>query len=325
MPEDSSPSGLVITEDLLTAEALIGALRPTDARWAGQSLRWVFRGHADSDWALLPTAYRRNAWRAFRPEYDPEGATSAVRNQTEWEILRDFGDRLDRAGLPIPGETREDLDRQDPQKLERSWLMAHIELAALAQHHGVPTRLLDFTRSGLAAAYFAGLEPPNGPAPVQCCVWAIDGSFFTLGYSYEERSGGLALVRGSRALNPNQHAQDGLMGLWAMPEHLSQGRGAMTLTDVMELISEAAAHRMKTNVSSPAETTIWREIMTRLAKREPFARKLTLPRSEAPALIRLLANERITAATMFPGVGGVVASMREARRYGVEEHDLWRV
>lgn len=45
----------------------------------------------------------------------------------------------------------------------------HIAWLAVMQHHGTPTRLLDFSFSLYVAAYFALIN-----ATADCCVWAID-------------------------------------------------------------------------------------------------------------------------------------------------------
>lgn len=45
-----------------------------------------------------------------------------------------------------------------------------LEWAAIMQHHGSPTRLLDFTYSIYVAAYFAYEDAESDPA----CVWSID-------------------------------------------------------------------------------------------------------------------------------------------------------
>ena len=43
----------------------------------------------------------------------------------------------------------------------------------------------------------------------------------------------------------------------------------------------------------------------------PALRRLALPVEEAPKLLRLLADEGITGASMYPGADGVVKAMRE--------------
>jgi hypothetical protein len=87
---------------------------------------WLFRGHRNADWDLKPTVYR------IPVEYLMSGV--------EIVIFEEFK----RLSLPHLHA----LPRNDWE-----WL-------ALAQHHGLPTRLLDWTQNPLAALFFA-VENPN--------------------------------------------------------------------------------------------------------------------------------------------------------------------
>ncbi|MCQ0987155.1 FRG domain-containing protein [Jiella marina] len=88
--------------------------------WAqGKSThRWVFRGHANH-WSLKPSV----------------GRAKLSRIDYERQLLKDF----QRGARPFLDETPEN---------DWDWL-------AVAQHHGLPTRLLDWTTNPLVAAYFA--------------------------------------------------------------------------------------------------------------------------------------------------------------------------
>lgn len=87
---------------------------------------FLFRGHGSSDWQLAPSFDR-----AF---VEFEGAQ---RDQLEDELIRTFKKEC------------------EPDPRYRELLASEIETLALAQHHGLPTRLLDWTESPYVAAFFA--------------------------------------------------------------------------------------------------------------------------------------------------------------------------
>jgi hypothetical protein len=92
---------------------------------------WCYRGQADVDWPLLPLA--------GRPEY-----------YTGRELGR----------LHV---WRQQAIAFDPNLPANDW-----ESLAVAQHHGLATRLLDWTRNPLVAAYFAAAPPLDVDGVLYC-------------------------------------------------------------------------------------------------------------------------------------------------------------
>ncbi len=103
---------------------------------------WCFRGQSDATWPLATTFERKASQYSCLPRI--------FGNRERW-ILREFRRRAHHYLPAPPGED---------QILE--WL-------ALLQHHGGPSRLLDWTYSFYVAAYFA-MESANTDA----AVWAIN-------------------------------------------------------------------------------------------------------------------------------------------------------
>lgn len=107
----------------------------------------IFRGQADSRWPLVASLDRIRTF----PSAD-------ARDQTLSELVASF---------------RHHAHRLDPD-LE---LKGEIEWELLGRHHGLPTSVLDFTRSPYVACYFAFAEPPPKGAK-RASIWLLDREQF---------------------------------------------------------------------------------------------------------------------------------------------------
>lgn len=293
----------VVVEKFDRAESLISALRPLEPRWQPYPAEWVFRGQWDTCFRLLPTAYRAIAWAPFvvpgEKPFDPTAGyqSEIVQAQHEYRVLKRFHHGIDRAGLDVPNEVfvRARMENEEGNDLEFLLDPAISTFAALAQHHGVPTRLLDWSRAGLHAAYFAAADAaPHCAESGSFSVWALSIAFAEHARTIEERTQLLAhaphlrIITAPRASNPNLHAQAGLFSLW-----LNAAKVAPLDDVVLQILGALEG----------SDDWRWRGTAP--------LRRFELPWSEAPKLLRLLSYEQVDAVRLFPGRDGVVRAMKE--------------
>jgi len=155
---------------------------------------------------------------------------AALQVYVEQNILKEFADFADELGYAVPineipsingdflinlTESISSIKLETPTLLKSKGIHRELwdsEVLAFAQHHGIPTRYLDWTRNPLFAAYFAVADAiENPPESGYLAVYAYQTSWFQ-SYLYDEAdiASNVRLINYPQSKNNFMQSQAGL-------------------------------------------------------------------------------------------------------------------
>jgi hypothetical protein len=271
--------------DCVTLDQFWNLVSPVGEHFGQPYSKFIFRGQGNSDWELIPRVFRPTVIEKYK-----RGMMSTLSDHPgqfvfEWSLLHAFIQYCDARGLAIPDDSMEFRKYFGQNHItnvhgisSKSWPEERVvPLMALAQHHGLPTRLLDWSNNPYVASYFAAASAVGKSLK--------DGeklALFAIDLNAIHRVDGIRHVRVPGSTSAN----------------LSSQAGSFIMVDNFGYRGEP----FTPNVSLESKLTASSKVL----------KKVTLPTSLAGELLLRCDKFGISAASVFPGYDGVVKAVLES-------------
>lgn len=275
---------------------------------------FIFRGQS-GDWPLVPVALRKlkqqellsitfkNCTEVF-DNYEYE----LFQRVAEYNYLLNFYRIANTIGLKLPNTSFSSIDYSYPDSLDNfkkvvnvDWLPEGLnEIAALAQHYGLPTRLLDWTFDINVALYFASsnsvcdkLNNIKYPVKDDIVIWAID--YLNLERAHNncpDMSPPIRFVISNYSNNPNLCAQKGILSYWEYKKLNDECNDYVCRKSLDELLQHFKCNYYFFDIN-------------------PVMYKIILPSSENVTILNHISSMGYDASRIYPSYDGVKKKIEE--------------
>lgn len=296
------------------ASKIIELLRPSNPIWQnddGDPPNWIFRGHRSSKWNLTPAAWRsnqsnplselinrlnnRSLWHEERAICDRELHAQAWVH-AEQMAINEFRRSAWKLGYRVNEPSKEStlnpvfgiIGLNDAKEIfgeESGSLYQHD--VSLAQHYGLPTRMLDWSFNPLIAAYFA----TSGDDTEDAAVWALDANALNHIYIKELniQKPIIRMVIPPRSGNPLISAQSGVFTdiehKWSFEFFIENGEWP-SLEKLVEICNQESMNDEDGNLIYDEE--------------HPILRRIIIKKSEISSIREILFLEGVTDESVRP-------------------------
>lgn len=231
-----------------------------------QHQKWVFRGHYKANWKLQPSLERIVSKQPIVVEI-------------EKKIITEF-------------------QRRAHQYLQASEIPTSLlEWISLMQHHGAPTRLLDWTKSPYVASFIAFENAYKERGEV--AIWVLDASW---------------LVDASLHKVKKMDLDFNLKRIQNDIEFIGfiNSDARVVIPIEPRLMNERLTIQQGIFLIASGRKLSFEKILTEYEEYKSFQhiKKLTIPKSEGVLCLTELNRMNINAATLFPGLDGFARSLR---------------
>ncbi len=256
-----------------------------------QTYQWIFRGVSDSKFRLIPKSLR--SIEEDKVTHNLLNSYNECKKRAELAIICEFYTQCHRGGLNLP-HLRYDLHKsllnaeidalvhlQDDQS---TWPMPELlPIFGLAQHYGIPTRLLDWSLNPFVAAFFAA-QPIQAPTPTHLAVWILNATAIKNQRHPDTENNIIKIIEPPTAYNPNLKLQQGVFTLQPY---------AKDMENIQDLPSHICSSFEKQNIRSS----------------QPIIIKLELQASERINLLTQLSAINYSASRIYDGFEGPARSI----------------